>query len=389
MGNKLGFLFNQAGNAWVPNWFQLFSDNKNGGFHERLDFNGNPLDMPRRLLTQCRQIMVYSLAQKQNPEDPKYLAKLEEGFQYIKDHYFNKITRGSIFSIDAQSGEAIDKKYDLYGHAFVMLACASYLNVKDSEEVKTFAKTTLNFIKENFRAKNGIGLEEALDEELKPIPSIRRQNPHMHLMEASIYMYEATGDKDYLDMADEMLELFFDKLLDPQTKTLGEFFEDDLSPHKSDGNLVEAGHHAEWVWLLKRYQEVSNSDDPRIQEMMNTLFDWVVKNGVDKQHGGVVNGQQRDGTIVDANKRIWPTLETIRAASIMANDSAYADVARQLVDDLTDILERNYIDVETGLWNEFLNPDMSVKTDYRPGTTPYHIYPVIAEASEFMPKVLN
>ena len=60
-------------------------------------------------------------------------------------------------------------------------------------------------------------------------------------------------------------------------------------------------------------------------------------------------------------------------------------MAKELVSDLTGVIEKHYIDVKTGLWNEFLNSDMSVMTDYRPGTTPYHIYPVIAEASGYTP----
>ncbi|MEM7618143.1 MAG: AGE family epimerase/isomerase [Pseudomonadota bacterium] len=386
MSNNLDVLFNQAGNVWVPNWFKLFSNNEKGGFHERIDSDGSPIDLPRRLLTQCRQIIVYSNALQDNPQDTQYAAKLEEGFSFVKENYHVPETGGSIFSIDAE-GKPADTKYDLYGHAFILLACAAYSKVNDNPEINEFAKTTLNFIKDNFRFEQGEGFVEALGEDMKPLPEMRRQNPHMHLMEASVYMYEASSDQDYLDMANEMLELFFDKLYDPETKTLGEFFNDDFTHHDTDGQLVEAGHHAEWVWLLKRYQEVSASKDPRITETMNDLFDFVVKHGIDPEYGGVYDEQNRDGSVVKADKRIWPGLETMRAAAIMANDDAYADQARKVVEDMVTLYQDKYIDFETGKWNEYLERDLSVKTDYRPGTTPYHIFPVLREAAGYMPKV--
>ncbi len=123
------------------------------------------------------------------------------------------------------------------------------------KRLEEFAKTTLNFIKNNFRHNFG-GFHEALDRNLNPINKIRRQNPHMHLLEATLHMYEVTGDKEYFKIAQELLNLFFEKFYDSQTNTIGEFFHNDLSTHKSQGSIVETGHHAEWIWLLTRYQEI-------------------------------------------------------------------------------------------------------------------------------------
>lgn len=373
MQHNLTDLINQAEQVWIPNWLNLFSDNEKGGFHERLDFEGKSIDAPRRLLTQCRQIVVYSYALK---NDDKYQSKILDGFDYIKEHYFQEKTGGSFFSLNIQTNEIIEDKYDLYAHAFIILACASYLNVEDDTEVEAFAKTTLNFVKDSFRNKQFGGFEEALDKELKPVPSIRRQNPHMHLFEACVHMYEAAGDQDYLDVADEILELFFEKFFDAETKTLGEFFEEDLTPHKKEGHIIEAGHHAEWVWLLKKYEEVSNSSDPRINQTINDLFDFVMSHGIDQELGGVFNTQDRQGQVIDSNKRIWVLLETIRACAVMK--------ASEPMNNALNTLISHYIDTETGLWNEILSKDLKPVTDYRPGTTPYHVYPVLKDSLKYL-----
>ncbi len=383
MENFLIRLLDQAHLIWVPNWFKLFSDNEQGGFHERLNNDNQPLDMPKRLLTQCRQVMVYSQALQDDPNNKLYKTKIDEGFQFIIDNYHVEETGGSIFSINLDKTPH-DEKYDLYGHAFILLACSAYYNATENPDALKHAETTFNFIDESFTLKDKPGLAESLDSNLVPEGAMRRQNPHMHLMEACIYMYESSQNPVYLQKADEMLELFYDKLLDKETTTLCEFFDDDLNPHSEEGNLVEAGHHAEWVWLLQRYQEVSGSQDPRIEDTKKALFSWVIEKGIDKEHSGVFNVQNRDGEIVDSSKRIWPTLETVRAACIMSADPEYADAAEKVISNLTQVLEDHYIDVTTGNWTEFLTRDLKPETDYRPGTTPYHIFPVLRESAAYL-----
>ncbi len=202
-------------------------------------------------------------------------------------------------------------------------------------------------------------------------------------MEACIYMYEASGDEAYVQGAKDMLELFYDKLLDPETQTLGEFFDDDLGPHPSEGHFVEAGHHSEWVWLLKRYQEVSGDNDPRLDQTMSALFSWVKTHGIDPEHSGVFNVQDREGRILDSNKRIWPNLETIRAASIMVDSSEHGDDAKEMLVQLVSVVQEYYIDTVTGNWNEVLDRNMRPVTSDRAGTTPYHIFPVLREAAGY------
>jgi mannose-6-phosphate isomerase len=377
MPTSLIKLLELAEDTWIPEWFQLFSDNKNCGFFERLDKNNLPLDTSKRLLSQCRQIIVYATAEN----TAAYRPKLDEAFQFIIDKYHNPDTGGSVFSLN-QDGSTHDSKYDLYAHAFVILTCATYYKATQNKDALNFARATLNFIKEHFPMERGYA--EALDKNLKPIDSMRRQNPHMHLMEACIYMYEISGDSDYLDIAHEMLELFYNYFLDQDTQTLREFFDNDLTPHSTEGHKIEAGHHAEWIWLLKRYQEVSNSDDPRIEQTMSILFTWIKTHGIDSKFGGVFNMQDHQGKILDTNKRIWCQFEVLRAASIITNDPKHQKDAQKIIKNLTEIIENNYIDVKTGVWNETLKQDLKIQTNHLPATTSYHIYLALKDSVRYL-----
>ncbi len=132
MPDLLEDLYAKAKNIWVPAWFERFSS-PDRGFYERLDNDNNPIDMPRRLLTQCRQIMVYSFALKDNPNLDAYKEKLDDTFNFVREVYHNPNTGGSIFSINSEN-QPEDTKYDLYGHAFIMLACAAYYNATKNPE---------------------------------------------------------------------------------------------------------------------------------------------------------------------------------------------------------------------------------------------------------------
>ena len=381
--SKINNLIHNAETLWLPQWLKLFSDNENGGFNERLNQQGTPFDMPKRLLSQCRQIIVYSQADAYCVEKGQklYRQKIDEGFQYIIDHYHNPDTGGCLFSIN-QDKSIHDPQYDLYGHAFVLLTCANYYQATKNDKALKLAKTTLNFIKNNYKLEQGFA--EALDENLKIIPATRRQNPHMHLIEACIHMYEVSDDRDYLNIADQILTLFFDKFFDEKTGTLGEFFDDNLTPHPTEGHKVESGHHAEWVWLLQRYRDVFDAQDPRIEKAMNTLFTWLKTHCPDQTYGGVYNIQDRQGNVINDSKRIWGQFETLRAAAIMTRYPEHQEDASALINQLIEIIENHYIDEKTGCWIEILNRDLSAQTDHLPATTLYHIYGALKQSLEYL-----
>lgn len=373
-------IFETCEKVWVPKWFDEFS-NPNGGFYERLDVDNAPINLPRRLLTQCRQIMVYSKYHDRYP-NPEIANKIRDTFRFMISSYQSSHLGGFHFSLNEES-RVHDSKYDLYGHAFVILACAAYYNAFHNTEALEVAKNTLTFIKSHFQLKTAPGLTEALDENLQPIPSIRRQNPHMHLMEACIYMYEASKDVAYIDTADEMFSLFYSHLY--VDKTIREFFDEQLNPHEEKGHIVEAGHHAEWVWLLARYQEIKGHQIDQATATMTQLFSWVAKYGFDKEQDGIYNSQNLQGHAIDSEKRIWPVFETLRAAAALSSSAHSTNCQNDVISHTTDLIRR-YVQ-ENGIWTEMMTRGLTPQSDFRPGTTPYHIYlPLLETCTKYQPK---
>ncbi len=346
-------LKNNLINIWVPNWYFSFIDKENGGFHERIDKNQKPINTGyKRLLSQCRQIYTYSHALKEGT-DKKLIEHVNSGYEFLTSKYKGKEKGSWIFST-TEKGDAKDTYYDLYAHAFVILSMAFYYNLTGEKHAKNNAKHTLNFIKTHFRSKNK-GFEEALDEKMSPITSIRRQNPHMHLFEACLFAYDFFTDEEYLETAHEIYQLFKDYFFDDKTKTLTEFFDYELNPHKEKGHKIETGHHYEWVWLLNKYTQTTQINNDCY---LSHLFDYAYKFGTDKNNHTIFNIMDKHGNILDKNKRIWHITEFMKAATIM-NLKEKIDITKYINKD--------------GFWIEILNEDMAAQSDFMPATTPYHI----------------
>lgn len=385
---SLKFLLDACENTWVPRWFREFS-NPEGGFFERLDSVGQPISLPRRVLTQCRQIMVYATYVTRHP-DALMVEKLKESFAFLNTIYRSPHVGGFYFSHD-DSRQTQDSTYDLYAHSFVMLACAAYYKAFGDPNALIIAQNTRDFITRHFRAPQPFcGFVEALDQDLTPLPRTRRQNPHMHLMEACLVMYETSEDMAYLDLADELFGLLTSYFL--VDGTLREFFADDLTPHPDTGHTVEAGHHAEWVWLLDRYHSLKGHKDSAfntaITTLKDTLFTWVAAHSFDPVNGGIWNSQTPSGTPVDTNKRIWPVFETLRAAAVMLAQDPENRTAKSVFTHAQHLVSV-YVAAD-GTWTEMRDTALDIAPNVtlaptsrdRPGTTPYHIYLPLLESVE-------
>ena len=102
------------------------------------------------------------------------------------------------------------------------------------------------------------GYAEAL-----PLPQIRQQNPHMHLLEACLSLHKVDPEGGHLARAGEIVSLFEARFTAGPGGLLGERFAVDWSiPQGRDAEIVEPGHQFEWVWLLHAYAAASGMPVP-------------------------------------------------------------------------------------------------------------------------------
>lgn len=354
-------LYQTAHETWVPLWHDLFFDEATGGFHESLSPTGTPQNQPRRLVGQCRQIMVYALH-----GDPAFAPTISRAFDYIEQEFaltppasdrasFNSASKIKGAYIYAQN----DRHIDLYALSFLISACAAANRPQMAMDV-------MEFIQNHMRRP--LGYAEKLDENLRDISQRRRQNPHMHLLESVQSMALISTDIRWRAQAVMLLELFQTHFF--QNRVLYEFFDDTLA---NPDDWLEPGHHAEWVWLLSRFDTELLMPTAKIPPLKHRLYEVALK-GMDAQNGGIFNVQKQSADIIDPKKRIWPQLEMLRAAVIMG------DIATEK--SMLKILKEKYLP-ESGLWIEEWNKDFTQPRHILPATTPYHIYPLLQSLGKY------
>ena len=115
-------------------------------------------------------------------------------------------------------------------------------------------------------------------EELPPNGAVRRQNPHMHLFEGLLALWECSRQERHLARTTQLFDLFATRFF-RNPGVVGEYFTADLRPADGIvGRIVEPGHHHEWVWLLRRFEEASGRS---VQAYVDALYGHADRYGFD------------------------------------------------------------------------------------------------------------
>lgn len=342
-------------------WADKAWDKAQGGFVEQLSLKGAPdNEAKRRLRVQARQIFSFSKAAKKGWLDAATARSLvENGLEYMIEKGRHP-DWGWVHHL-SPTGEIANDTRDLYDHAFVVLAGAAAWDAFQLPDAKAMAFDTLDFLNENmFDSQNG-GWLDAL-----PSPDYRRANPHMHLLEASMDLFEATGEKDAIAVSNKIVRLFERSLFRPEHDELVEFFDPDWTPHGESGRAeIEPGHHYEWATLLTLHQRLTGHDTLSWQRRLIRRAD---KSGLDLRDGLAFNSVTALGGPVNSRKRLWPQLEMLRARLLHPGLSTPGEADR-----LFDQINRTYVEGwQPGTWLDEIDESSKAFSKAVPASMLYH-----------------
>ncbi|HYD98281.1 MAG TPA: AGE family epimerase/isomerase [Alphaproteobacteria bacterium] len=366
-------LTRHATDAMAPLWRGPGWDAARGGFHERLGPDLRPLPVPhRRTMVQARQLFVFSrMAELAEPE--ANLAFADRIYEHLAGHFQDRRHGGWLFSTDLD-GRPADARKDLYAHAFVMFGLAQYHRRRPSAAVRDLAAETLETVRRRMALPHG-GFATAAAADWTVEDRSLNQNPHMHMLEACLAWIGQAGDAPFRAAAADLVALFLDRLCDPRTGVLGEYFDEAGRPHPERGHIVEPGHHFEWYWILRNVMAATG--DTRPAAAAERMLAWAEARGWDPEFGGYYDEVARDGAVVSATKRIWPQLEAVRALSARhVHDGDPAALALML--ERIDFVAGRYLRPD-GHWTEWMTRELAPRHAELPASTPYHLMTALDE----------
>jgi mannose-6-phosphate isomerase len=356
----------------LPFWGSIGVDDKRGGFHERLDFSGQPVvSVPKRVMVQGRQLYVFSHAALLGwYDDGKRLA--DRCVDYLLSSFYQADGKpGWVYAL-APDGTIADPMRDTYGHAFVLLGLAWYYRLTGDAQVLRVIDDTILFLDKGLASDHG-GYRDA-----DPAPdAIRRQNPHMHLLESFLALYEGTGRNDHRDHALKMFELFATRFFQGASGTLREYFTEELVPQGAKkGDIVEPGHHYEWVWLLRQLQRLTSED---VDAYVSALYKHADAHGWDGE-GLIVDELGSAGNVITASRRSWPLTEAAKA-NIAEGERAQGTFDEKAAQCFTILAERFLQRPVPAGWMDRIGASGEPMAQFIPASTLYHLFCAIAEAA--------
>jgi len=355
----------------LPLWSTEGWDHVSGGFVERLDKNGNAdRATPRRVRVQARQIYCYAKA-----ADLGWYPKGREialsGLEYLLTRAKSPDGRPGFVHLLTSDGAVINPLRDSYDHAFVLLALATVYELTGDAQVRAEIDEALAFLDRELRSPSG-GFLEGLPPTLP-----RRQNPHMHLFEAMIALFDATGDSGFRARAGDIYSLFMSNFYDARNHVLAEYYEEDWSRIKPV--CVEPGHQAEWVWLLKGFERISGcpTDQYRAALLASAL------RYRDSATGCLIDEGDLTGVVTKSSRRCWPQTEIAKAwiAQAEGGKVGASDEARNA---LVRLLQHYLSHPVAGGWYDQFDANGNSLVDFIPASSFYHVICAVAEAERVL-----
>lgn len=307
-------------------FFEPHSIDPAGGFFS-LDAAGRPITRdersgappPRELHSTTRMVHCFCIAQLMGR--PGAATYIDHGMDFLWKSHRDPANGGYFWGV-GESGPSDDRK-QAYGHAFVLLA-ASSAKVAGHPDADRLLADVAEILQGRFwEAQHGASAEE-FSRDWKPISRYRGQNSNMHLTEACMAAFEATGEAVWLEMAASIATHIIRKRAAANGWRVAEHFNEawELDPDYAGGDVFRPygttpGHSLEWTRLLLQLWELDRRRRAWLPDAAKALFQRATADGWNHETGGFRYTLDWTGAPRLGNRLWWPAAEGIGAAAFL------------------------------------------------------------------------
>ncbi|MCA2430735.1 AGE family epimerase/isomerase [Rhizobium johnstonii] len=366
-----GWLLTQANGLF--DFFQHNSVNPKGGFYD-LDDEGGPLDAEgqvRGIHIAARAVHCFSIGALLGR--PGAADVVDHGMDYIWNHHRDQKNGGYFWSLNNDG--PVDSNKQGYGHAFVLLAASSAKTIGHPLADGMLADITEILNTKFWEAKHG-AIAEEFTADWQPLDggAYRGQNSNMHLTEALMAAFEATGDREYLTKAESIADLVIRRAAGSVDWRVAEHFDAEWNLDKTYYHPNEMfrpagttpGHWLEWARLILQLWALGGKRIEWMPDAAKALFAQSMALGWDNDKGGFFYTLDWDDKPAKRNKLWWPACEGAAAAHFL-NEHLPSDFHEESYRKIWNVIERAFIDHKNGGWHEELTESLVPSHSLFPG----------------------
>ena len=361
-------------------WIDHVVDKENGGFYGRIDGDDQiHAQAEKGAVMNARILWAFSAAYRVL-RNPAYLEAATRAKDYFLAHFVDKENGGVYWSVDYQ-GNPLDTKKQTYAIGFAIYGFSEYARATGDAEALEMAKRLYHDIETHAYDSENQGYIEALTCEWQPIADMRlsdkdengsrTMNTHLHIIEPYTNLYRVWKDAALEKSIRNLLDIFTDKLLNPETHHLDLFFDDKWQGKR---NVESYGHDIEASWLL--HETALVLDDKTVLQKMEQVIRRIADAADEglRPDGSMVYEHWKDTDEYDLQRQWWVQCENIIGHIDLYQYFGYEDSLEKAIQ-CWNFVQKNLIDVKNGEWHWAVLDDGTInRADDKAGfwKCPYH-----------------
>ena len=321
----------------LPFWLDRCRDTEHGGFITHFDEDGKDSgEDEKSLIAQTRTVYAMASAHRHGYGNGRCAEYAKHGVDFLINTMWDAEYGGFYWTTDRKGNVQIARKI-LYGLSFAMYALSEYTLATGDPRGLEYAEKTFDQMKKYAADTMYGGYFEMFEHNWDLCgPGAeggdrKTLDVHMHLMEAFTTLFEASQQSIHSRTLLEDIDILTKRILHPGYRTgipqftvdwevapqikfdivwgWDRFTEDGVKDHAEDN--TSAGHNAEFAWLLMRAMDVLGQDRQQYADLVRTVLDHVVDNGIDDEYGGVFVEGPHSGGVYDREKEFWQQAEVM------------------------------------------------------------------------------
>lgn len=353
----------------LPFWLEKTIDRENGGFYGRIDGHGVlHKEAEKGAILNARILWTFSAAYRVLRK-PEYLEAATRAKDYVIAHFYDKEFGGTYWSLD-YLGQPKDTKKQFYAIGFMIYGLSEYARATGDKEALDYAIRLFDNIESHSFDRENNGYIEACTREWGEIADMRlsdfdanypkSQNTHLHIIEPYTNLFRVWKDERLERALRNLINIFTDHILNPETHHLDLFFENDWT--RGAGHLESYGHDIECSWLMHEAALVLGDKD--VLAKVEPVVQMVAKaseKGLNAD-GSMIHEANLDTGHVDDDLHWWVQAETVVGFFNIYQyfgDETALDKAERCWQYIKD----NLIDRENGEWYWSRHADGTLNTD--------------------------